>query len=77
MRFSDPRRTRSTPASRPDGTGFEVSIDGYNLLGLKYPDDAAVYVSNWSLRPGQQPASLATHITAAPPTTLASVGLYF
>jgi len=56
----------------------EIGIDGYNLLGLRYPDDAEVYVSNWSFRPGQQPASLATHITAAPPTTLlGSLGLYF
>ena len=57
---------------------LEVGVDGYNLLGLKYADDAEVYVSNWSFRPGQQPASVATHITAAPPlTVLGTVGLHF
>ena len=56
----------------------DVGVDVYNLLGLKYPDDEEVYVSNWSLRPGQQPASTATHITAAPPfTCLGTVALYF
>jgi hypothetical protein len=37
-----------------------------------------VYVSNWSFQPGQQPASVAVHSVAAPPTTvLASVTVYF
>jgi hypothetical protein len=58
--------------------GFELGIDAYNVLGLRYADDAAVYVSNWSFRPGQQPASVATHLTAAPPlTVLATAALYF
>jgi hypothetical protein len=59
--------------------GFiEVGADAYNVLNLKYADDAEVYVSNWSLKAGQQPASLATHITAAPPlTVLGTVSLYF
>jgi len=48
----------------------EVGVDGYNVLGLKYADDAEYYVSNWSFKPGQQPASQAIHITAAPPLTL-------
>lgn len=57
---------------------LEVAIDAYNLLDLKYPDDAEVYVSNWSLKPGQQTASSATHIIAAPPlTVLATVAVYF
>jgi len=55
-----------------------VGVDAYNVLDLKYADDAEVYVSNWSLKPGQQPASLATHVTAAPPlTALGTVSLYF
>ena len=55
-----------------------ASIDGYNVLGLKYADDAEVYVSNWSSKPGQQPASLATHLTAAPPATvIGTIALYF
>jgi iron complex outermembrane recepter protein len=56
---------------------LEVGVDGYNVLGLRYADDAEVYVSNWSLKPGQQIASVATHITAAPPlTVLGTVGLH-
>jgi hypothetical protein len=56
----------------------EVAMDGYNVLASTYPDDEQVYVSNWSLRPGQQPASLATHVTAAPPRTLVgSLTVYF
>jgi hypothetical protein len=59
--------------------GFvELSVDVYNLLGSNNADDEQVYVSNWSLQPGQQPASVATHLTAAPPrTVLGSVTLYF
>jgi hypothetical protein len=57
---------------------IEVGVDGYNLLDLRYADDAQAYVSNWSLRPGQQPASFATHLVAAPPLTLVgTVALYF
>jgi hypothetical protein len=57
---------------------IEVGLDAYNVLGLRYADDEEVYVSNWSLRPGQQPASVATHITAAPPRTLlGTLSLYF
>jgi hypothetical protein len=56
----------------------EVGVESYNLLGLRYADDEQVYVSNWSLRPGQQAASLATHITAAPPRTiLGTLAIYF
>jgi iron complex outermembrane receptor protein len=56
----------------------EVSVDVYNLVGSKNADDEQVYVSNWSLLPGQQPASVATHLTAAPPrTVLGSISLYF
>ena len=32
-------------------------LDAYNLLARKYADDAEYYVSNWSTKPGQQPAS--------------------
>jgi hypothetical protein len=56
---------------------LEIGVDAYNLLALKYADDAEYYVSNWSNRPGQQPASKAIHITAAPPlTVLGSLTLY-
>ena len=57
---------------------IELGVDGYNVLGLKYADDTQVYVSNWSNKPGQQPASLATHISAAPPATvIGTIALYF
>jgi len=57
---------------------IEIGADAYNVLGLQYADDQEVYVSNWSFRPGQQPASLATHSTAAPPrTVLGTVSVYF
>ncbi len=56
----------------------EVGFDMYNVLGLKYADDEEYYVSNWSFRPGQQPASGAVHIVAAPPrTALGTLTLYF
>ncbi len=55
-----------------------VGVDVYNALGVQAADSSDVYVSNWSLQPGQQPASLAIHSIAAPPTTvLASVTVYF
>jgi hypothetical protein len=65
--------------------GFEVrsstvavGVDVYNALGLHIADSSDIYVSNWSLMPGQQPASLAIHSVAAPPTSvLASVTVYF
>ena len=59
--------------------GFvELGIDAYNVLGLRYADDASIYASNWSFKPGQQLASVAEHITAAPPrTVLGTVSLYF
>jgi iron complex outermembrane receptor protein len=57
---------------------LELGIEAYNVLGLRYADDEEVYVSNWSTRPGPQPASLGTHITAAPPRTiLGTVALSF
>jgi len=56
----------------------ELAVDMYNVLGLKYPDDEEFFASNWSFKPGQQPASGAVHIVAAPPrTTLGTVTLYF
>jgi iron complex outermembrane receptor protein len=56
----------------------ELSVDAYNVLGSKNPDDEQMYVSNWSFAPGQQPASMATHLTAAPPrTVLGTIALYF
>ena len=55
-----------------------LGVDVYNALGLRIADSSDVYVSNWSLQPGQQPASLATHSVAAPPTSvLGSVTVYF
>jgi len=47
-----------------------VGVDVYNALGLQVADSSDVYVSNWSLKPGQQPASLAIHSVAAPPTSV-------
>jgi len=56
----------------------ELGFDMYNVLGLKYPDDEQYYVSNWSFKPGQNPASAAIHIIPAPPRTeLATLTLYF
>jgi hypothetical protein len=57
---------------------LELDVDAYNVLGLEYPDDEEVYVSNWSLLPGQHPGSLARHITAAAPrTVLGTLALHF
>jgi iron complex outermembrane receptor protein len=56
----------------------EVGLDVYNLLGLKYADDEAYFVSNWSLSPGQNRASPGVHIIPAPPRTiLGTVALIF
>ncbi len=56
----------------------ELGFDMYNVLGLKYADDEQAYVSNWSFKPGQNAASTAVHIVAAPPRTeLATLTLYF
>jgi hypothetical protein len=57
---------------------IELGLDVYNLLGLQYPDDEQYYVSNWSLKAGQQPASGAVHVVAAPPrSALGTLTLYF
>jgi hypothetical protein len=56
----------------------EVGFEMYNVLGLKYPDDEEYFVSNWSFKPGQNPASPGVHIIPAPPrTALATLSLYF
>jgi iron complex outermembrane recepter protein len=56
----------------------ELGFDMFNVLGLQYADDMEYYVSNWSFKAGQQPASAAVHITAAPPrTALGTLTLYF
>ncbi len=56
----------------------EVGFDVYNVLGLKYPDDEAYFVSNWSFKPGQNPASPGVHIVPAPPrTALGTLALDF
>ncbi len=56
----------------------ELGFDMFNVLGLQYADDMEYYVSNWSFKTGQQPASAATHIVAAPPrTALGTLTLYF
>lgn len=59
--------------------GFvELGLDMYNVLGLKYADDSAYFVSNWSVQPGQQRASGGVHVVAAAPrTTLGTLTLYF
>ncbi len=58
----------------------EVGLEMYNVLGLKYPDDEAYFVSNWSFKPGQNPASPGVHIAPAPPrtalATLASISIW-
>jgi iron complex outermembrane recepter protein len=55
-----------------------LGADVYNALGLRVADSSDAYVSNFSLLPGQQAASLAVHSVAAPPTTvLGSVTFYF
>ena len=55
----------------------ELGLDMYNVLGLKYADDEQYYVSNWSFKPGQNPASAAVHIVPAPPrTVLGTLTLY-
>lgn len=46
---------------------FELELDVYNVLDSRYADSANYYISNWSFEPGQQRASYATHLTAAPP----------
>ncbi|MET0592731.1 MAG: TonB-dependent receptor [Polyangiaceae bacterium] len=57
---------------------LEFSVDAYNVLDSQNPDDEQVYVSNWSFLPGQQPASMATHLIAAPPrTVLGTLTVYF
>jgi hypothetical protein len=56
----------------------ELGVEMYNVLGLQYADDEEYFVSNWSFRPGQQPASGAIHVVAAAPrTTLGTATLYF
>ncbi len=56
----------------------ELGLDMYNVLGLKYADETAYFVSNWSTQPGQQRASAGVHVVAAPPrTTLGTLTLYF
>ncbi|HEY2409250.1 MAG TPA: TonB-dependent receptor [Polyangiaceae bacterium] len=56
----------------------ELGVDAYNLLNLRYADDAEYYVSNWSVTPGTRLASAAIHTTEAPPlSVLGTVSLYF
>jgi hypothetical protein len=56
----------------------ELGLDMYNVLGLRYADEAAYFVSNWSFQRGQQLASPGVHIVAAAPrTSLATLTLYF
>jgi iron complex outermembrane receptor protein len=49
---------------------LELGVEAYNVLGLMYPDDEQIYVSNWSLSPGQQAASVGRHVVAAPPRSV-------
>jgi TonB family protein len=56
----------------------EVGVDAYNVLNLRYADDAQYYVSNWSVRPGTPLATPAIHLTEAPPlTVVGAVSVYF
>jgi hypothetical protein len=56
----------------------EVGLEVYNALGLEYADDAEVFVSNYSVVPGQQLASRTVHYVAAPPrAAIGSLTLYF
>lgn len=60
----------------------ELGVDGYNVLGLAYADDEAVYASNWTTAPratvtSQARASRTRHLSAAPPrTVMVSLALY-
>jgi iron complex outermembrane receptor protein len=59
-------------------SSIAVGVDVYNALGLLSADSSDIYVSNWSMQPGQQAASRAIHSVAAPPATvLGSVTVYF
>jgi hypothetical protein len=59
-------------------SAVELEIDAYNVLGLRYPDDAQAYVSNWNPGPGARLPSMATHVTAAPPrTALCTLTVHF
>jgi hypothetical protein len=56
----------------------EIGVDAFNLLNLRYADDAEYYVSNWSMKPGTALASPATHLSQAPPlAVLGTVSIYF
>jgi hypothetical protein len=57
---------------------LEVAVDAFNLLALRYPDDAEYFVSNWSANGAARPATAVTHISAAPPlTVLGTVAVHF
>jgi hypothetical protein len=57
---------------------LEIGVDAYNLLALRYPDDAEYFVSNWSANGTPRPATAVTHFSAAPPlTVLGTVAVYF
>jgi outer membrane receptor protein involved in Fe transport len=57
---------------------LELGVDAYNLLNLRYADDAERYISNWGFSPAQQRLSTATHMIAAPPATvLGTASLHF
>jgi hypothetical protein len=54
-----------------------LDIDGYNLLARRYPDDEAIFESNWSAAGAPRPLSLARHFSAAAPlTVLATLTLH-
>lgn len=56
----------------------EIGVDAFNVLNLRYADDAEFYVSNFSVKPGTPLASPAMHLTEAPPlTVLGTLALYF
>jgi iron complex outermembrane recepter protein len=58
--------------------GFELGVDGFNVLNLRYADDEEVFVSNWNVKPGTSLATTATHLVAAPPLSLlGTLAMYF
>ena len=54
-----------------------LDLDVFNLVAVRYPDDEAVFESNWSTTPTPRPRSLARHFSAAAPfTILATLSLH-
>jgi hypothetical protein len=57
---------------------LELGIEAYNVLGLKYADEAQVFASNWGWNSTPQPASVMRHsVAAAPRTIIGTASVYF